>query len=67
MERCGLLPKIKMMTGGTDAQILGEKGIQMVVMGMAARKAHTVEEYVEMSEMEKMVEVLRTIFADLCG
>jgi acetylornithine deacetylase/succinyl-diaminopimelate desuccinylase-like protein len=35
-------------------------------MGMSAKKAHTVEEYVEISEMEKMVEVLKAIFVDLC-
>jgi tripeptide aminopeptidase len=66
MERCGLVPRIEMMMGGTDAAIFNEKGIQMVVMGMGVRRPHTVEEHVNIQEMEKMVEVLQAIFADLC-
>jgi di/tripeptidase len=30
------------------------------------RRPHTVEEHVNIQEMEKMVEVLQAIFADLC-
>lgn len=66
IQDCGLAPKIKMMTGGTDAAIFNEKRIQMVVMGMGVKRAHTVEEHINIQEMEKVVEILRAIFADLC-
>ena len=61
-----LRPKIGLMTGGTDASIFNEKGIQMVILGMGVGREHTVEEYADISEMEKMVEILKTIFAHFC-
>jgi tripeptide aminopeptidase len=66
MERCGLIPKTRMITGGTDASIFNEKGIQMAILGMGTRREHTVEEHIHVSDMEKMVEVLKAIFDELC-
>lgn len=66
MSRCGLSPKTKMITGGTDASIFNEKGIQMAILGIGVRAEHTVEEHIHISDMEKVVEVLKAIFVDLC-
>jgi tripeptide aminopeptidase len=67
IEQCGLEPKTAMMTGGTDASIFNEKGIQMVILGMGVGKEHTVEEYADVFEMEKMVEILKTILDQFCS
>jgi tripeptide aminopeptidase len=66
LERCGISPNIRKITGGTDASILNNKGIQMAILGTGVRDEHTTEESVSIPEMEKAVEVLQGIFADLC-
>jgi len=66
MERCGLTPKTRMITGGTDASIFNEKGVQMAILGMGTKREHTVEEHIHVGDMEKVVEVLNTVFEELC-
>ncbi|NIO04992.1 MAG: M20/M25/M40 family metallo-hydrolase [Proteobacteria bacterium] len=66
MERCGLKPKTRMITGGTDASIFNEKGIQMAILGMGTKREHTIEEHIHISDMEKAVEVLRVVLEELC-
>lgn len=63
---CGLTPKTRMITGGTDASVFNEKGIQMAILGTGVKKEHTTAECVRISDMEKAVEVLTTILALLC-
>ena len=66
MGKCGLTPKTRVITGGTDASVFNEKGIQMAILGTGVKKEHTTAECVRMSDMEKAVEVLTTILALLC-
>jgi tripeptide aminopeptidase len=66
MERCGLTPKTRMITGGTDASIFNERGIQMAILGMGTKREHTVEEHIHVSDMEKVVEILKALFDELC-
>ncbi len=40
----GLEPKTRVITGGTDALVLGEKGIQAVVLGTGEKDAHSTSE-----------------------
>ncbi|RKY86988.1 peptidase M20 [candidate division KSB1 bacterium] len=47
--------------GGSDANIFGEKGIQMVVLGTGMNKPHTKEEYLVISDMVKAAELLLKI------
>ncbi len=55
-----------MITGGTDASIFNEKGVQMAILGMGTKREHTVEEHIYVGDMEKVVEVLNTVFEELC-
>jgi tripeptide aminopeptidase len=66
MKRCGLAPKTRMITGGTDASIFNEKGIQMAILGMGTTREHTIEEHIRISDMEEVVEVLKAMFGELC-
>ena len=47
--------------GGSDANIFGEKGIQMAVMGTGMNKVHTKDEYLIISDMVKSAELLLKI------
>jgi len=47
--------------GGSDANIFGEKGIQMAVIGTGMNKVHTKDEYLVISDMVKAAELLLKI------
>ena len=61
----GLSPRTNVITGGTDASVYNEHGIETVIMGIGARSEHSTEESISVSEMEKavdiLVEILRTL------
>ena len=61
----GLEPKTRVITGGTDALVLCGKGITSVVLGDGGRAEHTVEENVAVADMEKAVEIVRTLLEQL--
>ncbi len=46
VRRCGLIPVLISTGGGSDANILNEKGIEAVTLGTGAKNAHTSEEYI---------------------
>jgi len=54
----GLEPKTKLITGGTDALVLGEKGIEAVVMGTGEKKAHSTSEEIAIADLEQMTEII---------
>jgi tripeptide aminopeptidase len=57
----GLEPKTKVITGGTDALVLGEKGIQAVVLGTGEKNAHSTSEEIAIADLEKVVEIIREL------
>ena len=50
------------MTGFTDASIYNNRGIEMAVIGIGAQNEHSTDECIEVSDMEKAVEMLVEIF-----
>jgi tripeptide aminopeptidase len=57
----GLEPKTKVITGGTDALVLGEKGIQAVVMGTGEKNAHSTSEEIAVADLERVAEIIRQL------
>lgn len=55
------------MSFWTDAAILGEAGIPSVLFGPGGAGLHSVEEYVELSDVEACAVMLRALAADYCG
>jgi tripeptide aminopeptidase len=58
----GVDPKLRVITGGSDASEYNEMGIQTVVLGTGARSEHTVDEHIYVEDMEKTVRLLKGIF-----
>lgn len=44
--------------GGSDANFLNRIGITSMVLNMGARQCHTVNEYIELSEMENLTRLI---------
>ena len=51
LKAIGLEPELEPTGGGQDANILRENGINAIAVGMSSHNAHTVREYVEISEL----------------
>ncbi len=56
--------RIEMTGGGSDANILNEKGLATLIAGIGMQKVHTTEEFIRLDDMVKscmmVIEVLRT-------
>jgi tripeptide aminopeptidase len=50
--QAGLTPKLKAITGGTDALILANRGLEAVVLGMGNHGSHTTEEHITVDALE---------------
>ena len=61
----GLVPVAKPVTGGTDALILSNRGLEAVVLGLGGEKAHTTEEFIPVAALEKGAEILRNLLESL--
>lgn len=61
----GLEPKTRVITGGTDALVLGEKGVQAVVLGTGEKDAHSTDEEISVASLEKVVEIIRELLRAL--
>jgi len=57
----GLDPKTEVILGGTDALVLSGRGVDAVVLGYGGKAAHSTDEHIEISEFEKVTEILRNI------
>ena len=57
----GLEPELQVINGGTDALVLSERGIKSVVIGLGGQGAHTTEECIAISDMEKATEIIRQL------
>jgi tripeptide aminopeptidase len=62
LRSIGLEPRTQMITGFTDASIYNNKGIATAVLGIGAYNEHSTDEYIHISDMEKVVRVLHKIF-----
>ena len=58
----GLQPKARVITGGTDASIYNEHGIETVVLGIGVKNEHSKDEQIAIEDMERVVEILHCIF-----
>jgi tripeptide aminopeptidase len=65
VRAAGLTPVAKPITGGTDALILSNRGLDAVVLGLGSEKAHTTEEFVPVAALEKGAEILRNLLESL--
>jgi tripeptide aminopeptidase len=61
IESSGLTPRASIITGGTDASVYNERGIETVVMGIGVQNEHSTEEAISIADMEKAVEILCTM------
>jgi len=58
IEASGFTPRTNVITGGTDASVYNEHGIETVVLGIGARNEHSTEESIAVSDMKKASEIL---------
>jgi len=63
----GLTPRVFAITGGTDATVYNEHGIQTAVLGIGARNEHTRSEQIAIADMEKAVEILVMVLRRYAG
>ncbi len=65
VRAAGLTPVAKPVTGGTDALVLANRGLEAVVLGLGGEKAHTTDEYIPVASLEKGAEILRNLLESL--
>jgi len=61
----GLDPVAKTITGGTDALILSNRGIDAVVLGTGVQDAHATSEHVTVADIEAAASILRNLLESL--
>jgi tripeptide aminopeptidase len=66
VEALGLIPKPRLICGGTDASILNMRGIRCAVLGMGARAPHTPDEHIRVEDLETAVALVRTLLELAC-
>jgi tripeptide aminopeptidase len=62
LKTVGIEARTTFITGFTDASIYNNKGIEMAVIGIGAHLEHSVDEHINITDMEKAVRVLLEIF-----
>lgn len=65
VRAAGLTPIAKPVTGGTDALVLGNRGMEAVVIGYGGLKAHGLDESIPVASLEKGAEILRRLLEGL--
>ena len=58
LKQCGLTPVYEKVFGASDANTLAANGIKAVVTGDGVENAHTVEEKVSVSSLDRLTEVI---------
>ena len=61
IAKAGREPGTQVILGGTDALVLSGRGVDAVVLGYGGKAAHSTDEHIEISELEKVTEILRNI------
>ena len=64
LARIGAEPVMAPSGGGTDGNILRQHGIESVVVGMADHNAHTVREYVSVTELVEVANLCEAILTE---
>ncbi len=52
-EANGVKAELKVIGGGSDSNIFAKEGFNSIIVGVGMNQVHTVDEYLEISEMEK--------------
>jgi tripeptide aminopeptidase len=66
LKEIGLEPELEPTGGGQDANILREHGINAIAVGMSSHNAHTVREYVEISELVNAAKLCERMLLSNC-
>jgi len=61
IKAAGLTPSTKVITGGTDALVLMNRGIEAVALGFGGEDAHSTDERISVAALKKGAEILRTL------
>ncbi|MGN0339100.1 MAG: M20/M25/M40 family metallo-hydrolase [Lachnospira sp.] len=61
VRKAGLNPSLEKTFGGSDQNVFSQYGIEGVVIANSMYNAHSVQEYTNIHEMEKIVEILKNI------
>jgi len=61
MKAIGIKPDIRKGGGGSDANILNSSKCKIVIIGTGMKKYHTVDEFIEIADLEKGVELVGEI------
>ena len=62
LKTVGINAETTFITGFTDASIYNNQGIEMAVVGIGAQLEHSVDEHINVSDMEKALAMLIEIF-----
>lgn len=64
---CGLTPRHATSGGGADANILGTKGADAITLGIGMTNFHSVDEYIEVVDLQNMARYVEAIIAEYAG
>jgi len=65
IKSAGLTPVARPVTGGTDALILANRGLEAVVLGFGGEGAHTTDERIAVADLVKGSEIIRNLIESL--
>ena len=61
---CGLESRHATSGGGADANILGTKGADAITLGIGMTNFHSVDEYIEVADLQNMARYVEAIIAE---
>ena len=64
---CGLVSRHATSGGGADANILGTKGADAITLGIGMTNFHSVDEYIEVADLQNMARYVEAIIAEYAG
>lgn len=64
LQELGIRAETAVGGGGSDANIINATGVPMLICGTGMNKVHTVEEDIQISELERGAEFIRAIIAN---
>ena len=65
VRSAGLTPEAKVITGGTDALILANRGLEAVVLGFGGEGAHSTSERIAIADLKKGSEIIANLIESL--
>jgi tripeptide aminopeptidase len=64
LKSIGLEPRIVSSCGGSDANELNARGMQIIVLGMGGRHLHSAQEVIAISELVKLAELIGALVVE---